>query len=266
MLGFRSLAFLIARVPLGLAEKILLIAGGGITMIGFIVLIVLTAPLSGAAKSPSLAGVSRSSSTSGDGRRQDPPSVSGDLVDKKSRECIWGIILGMTMLLSSFPILHIWSCNTDTNISGPVGVNLILSITGFSVVVIYMIRLPSLRDQVINNHTYWIIFQSLLGLGIFVGSFFGIFGAWSFVRFGDYRIGLTLLVCSVVFCLGSVIVALVAYAKQRPHIWELETIIEKRTDILQRRKRSSRPIVALDRGGCIHPKETPAIVRVVDFV
>jgi hypothetical protein len=82
-----------------------------------------------------------------------------------------------------------------------------------------------------------------MGLGLFMGTFSSLFGSISFIKYGDYRVGITFLACSVVLFLAGLIIGLVAYAKQRRHIWELETIIEKRTDILQRKKLKAAPTV-----------------------
>jgi len=228
LLGFKKIAFLIAQVPLGVAEKVLLILGGFIVSIGFIFLIV---------------SVARKKMAEVGGRQQHSLNFDDNIcytnyLDNKSRECILGVFIGTIIMLISFPVWHIWSINSESNFSGPMAISLILSITGFLVVVIYIIRMPSIREDIINNKNYWILMNIIIGLGIFMGTFASLFGSISFVKFGDYRVGLTFLICSVVLVLAGFIIGLVAYAKQRRHIWELETIIEKRKDILQRKRRN----------------------------
>jgi uncharacterized membrane protein len=220
-LGFKKIAFLIAQVPLGIAEKVLLIMGGLIVIIGYIFLVVSITP-------KKFVNVSNEFDTESTGCIK--------YLDIKSRECIFGLFMGTIFLLISFPILHIWSIYSENNISGPMGISLILSITGLLVVIIYMIRMPSIRDDIINNKLYWIWMNIVIGVGIFMGTFSSLFGSLSFVKYGDYRVGLTFLICSVVLVLAGFIIGLVGYAKQRRHIWELETIIGKRTDILQRKR------------------------------
>lgn len=248
--GFKKIAFFVAKVPFGLAEKMLLISGIIFVNIGFLFLLASTAPK----KQNDIMAMTLGDNVSFGSSSKIQSSV-GELgiinyLDKKSRECIIGLFIGTILLLSSFPILHIWSINSENNISGPMCVSLILSITGLFVVIIYIVRMPSIYENVINNKPYWLWMNIIMGFGLFMGTFSFLFGSISFIKYGDFRVGTTFLACSVVLFLAGFILGLVAYAKQRRHIWELETIIEKRTDILQRKRAT---------------KMAPA-VRVVDFV
>ena len=141
------------------------------------------------------------------------------------------MFFGSSLLLSSFPVLHIWgSYQQPLNLNGPACVSVLMNLIGWIFISVGLVSSKELKAAVVRENV-WIAMNVLTSIGVFLGSTFLVFGSISAARSATFSAGIALLAISLVSVLSGALVGIVAYAKSRHHEWELETIIERQKDI-----------------------------------
>ena len=195
--SFKEMFMAIAKYPMGKVELVALIIGSVVTICGCIYKVV--------------------------------------SLPKHRENCGW-IFSGIVLLLSSFPILHIWGrAQQPTNFNGPACIFILMNLFACIFILVGLIRLDSLKTAVVSVKV-WIATIVLVGLGIFLGASFLVFGATAAAISSHFSAGIAILVLSFVLVVAGLLVGVVAYAKSRHHAWELETIIERQKDIRKLKK------------------------------
>ena len=149
--------------------------------------------------------------------------------------CGW-IFTGIVLLLSSFPILHVWGRSQQpTNFNGPACIFILMNLFACIFITIGLVRIHELKAA-LGSNSIWITMNVLVSLGIFLGASFLLFGALDALYSSQFSAGIAILVLSFVLVVTGGLVGIVAYAKSRHNAWELETIIERQKDIRKIKK------------------------------
>lgn len=254
---FSEMAAGILQLPVRAAERILIIIGSLITIAGFTFLQIVVRPRAfaqrpqihknfsidspppAALQSVDVSFMSMYSAAPVTADRDTNQFAAECPVDAKSRSGIATVFVGAVVLLISYPVVFVWAQNQPDNKRGPIIVGLLLAIAGWLVVTIGAFRIRMLRSGIVpGNRWMWISLLSMLSFGVFAGALSFYIGAAVASKSGGFGLGLTLMICSVVFVLVAVLLGVIGYAKEKHRSWELETIIERRDAINQRRRRA----------------------------
>ncbi len=151
--------------------------------------------------------------------------------EKETKKDICGFILGTCLLLLALPILQLWTPMSNKSVqppSGPIAINLILSIAGAIIVIVYIFKTELfLRHSIIPAKTRVAMFI-VMSMGVLSGSFFFTLGASAYIHFGTFYFGRSMMILSPILCLIAFIIGAISYARDRGQLLEMENNREVR--------------------------------------